>query len=45
MAATDKVFSGSIPHIYETLMVPMIFAPYARDLAARIKTLAPRSCA
>ena len=42
MAATDKVFSGSIPHIYETLMVPLIFAPYARDLAARIKTLAPR---
>ena len=42
MAATDKVFSGSIPQLYETLMVPMIFAPYARDLAARIKTLAPR---
>jgi ubiquinone/menaquinone biosynthesis C-methylase UbiE len=42
MAATDKVFSGSIPHIYETLMVPMIFAPYAQDLAARIKALAPR---
>jgi len=42
MTATDKVFSGSIPQIYETLMVPLIFAPYARDLAARIKTLAPR---
>lgn len=43
MTATDKVFSGSIPQIYETLMVPLIFAPYARDLAARIRTLAPRS--
>jgi ubiquinone/menaquinone biosynthesis C-methylase UbiE len=43
MASTDKVFSGSIPQIYETLMVPLIFAPYARDLAARIKALAPRS--
>ena len=42
MAATDKVFSGSIPQIYETLMVPLIFAPYARDLAGRIKGLAPR---
>jgi ubiquinone/menaquinone biosynthesis C-methylase UbiE len=43
MTASDKVFSGSIPQIYETLMVPLIFAPYARDLAARIKTLAPRA--
>ena len=42
MAATDKVFSGSIPQIYETLLVPLIFAPYARDLAGRIKGLAPR---
>jgi ubiquinone/menaquinone biosynthesis C-methylase UbiE len=43
MAATDKVFTGSIPQIYETMMVPMIFAPYARDLAGRIKALAPRA--
>jgi ubiquinone/menaquinone biosynthesis C-methylase UbiE len=43
MTATDKIFSGSIPQIYETLMVPMIFAPYARDLAGRIKALAPRA--
>ena len=42
MTAIDKVFSGSIPQIYETLMVPLIFAPYAQDLAVRIKTLAPR---
>ena len=36
MAATDKVFSGSIPEIYDRLMVPLIFEPYARDLADRI---------
>ena len=42
MAATDKVFSGSIPQIYERLMVPLIFAPYARDLAARIVQVRPR---
>ena len=36
MVATDKVFSGSIPELYERLMVPLIFEPYARDLACRI---------
>ena len=36
MVATDKVFSGSIPELYERLMVPLIFEPYARDLAGRI---------
>ena len=34
-ADVDKVFSGSIPKIYETAMVPLIFEPYAADLAAR----------
>jgi SAM-dependent methyltransferase len=28
-------FSGSIPQFYERYMVPLIFAPYAADLAAR----------
>ena len=41
-AETDKVFAGSIPKMYETLMVPLIFAPYAADLAARLAPLAPR---
>jgi ubiquinone/menaquinone biosynthesis C-methylase UbiE len=36
MVATDKVFSGSIPEIYDRLMVPLIFEPYARDLTERI---------
>ena len=33
---TDKVFSGSIPKLYEAHMVPMIFEPYAVDLANRL---------
>jgi ubiquinone/menaquinone biosynthesis C-methylase UbiE len=41
MAATDKVFSGSIPEIYDRLMVPLIFEPYARDLAGRIAKAEP----
>ena len=39
---TDKVFSGSIPKLYETYLVPLIFEPYAADLANR---LASRSLA
>ena len=35
MVATDKVFAGSIPEMYDRLMVPLIFEPYARDLAGR----------
>src|SRR5947209_13593819 len=36
MTTTDKVFAGSIPEIYDRLLVPLIFEPYARDLATRI---------
>jgi SAM-dependent methyltransferase len=32
----DKVFAGSIPKLYEALLVPMIFAPYAKDVAGRV---------
>lgn len=42
MQAGDKTFAGSIPEIYDTLLVPLIFEPYARDLAARVARLAPR---
>lgn len=42
MADNDRVFAGSIPDIYDRLMVPMIFDPYAADLAARVAKLAPR---
>ena len=33
---TDKVFTGSIPKLYETYLVPLIFEPYAADLATRL---------
>lgn len=33
---TDKVFTGSIPRLYETHLVPLIFEPYAADLANRL---------
>jgi SAM-dependent methyltransferase len=32
----DKVFAGSIPRLYETHLVPLIFEPYAADLANRL---------
>jgi ubiquinone/menaquinone biosynthesis C-methylase UbiE len=43
MQAGDKLFAGSIPDIYDTLMVPLIFEVYARDLAARVARFAPGS--
>ena len=42
MTAIDKAFTGSIPQIYERLMVPLVFAPYASDLAGRIAKARPR---
>ena len=43
VATVDKVFAGSIPEMYERLMVPLIFEPYARDLAARLAKADPRA--
>ena len=34
MAATDKLFAGSIPETYDRFLVPLIFESYARDLAS-----------
>lgn len=36
---TDRVFRGSIPALYDQYLGPMIFAPYADDLAARLADL------
>lgn len=33
---SDKVFTGSIPRLYEEYLVPLIFEPYAADLANRV---------
>lgn len=38
---SDKVFTGSIPKLYETYLVPMIFEPYAADLANRLASRSP----
>jgi ubiquinone/menaquinone biosynthesis C-methylase UbiE len=37
----DSQFAGSIPAIYDECLVPVIFAPYARDLADRAVALRP----
>src|SRR5215831_2258139 len=42
MAATDKLFAGSIPEIYDRFLVPLIFESYARDLADRLTRVAPQ---
>jgi SAM-dependent methyltransferase len=33
---SDKVFTGSIPKLYESYLVPLIFEPYAADLVNRL---------
>lgn len=37
MSATDVAFAGSIPAIYERYLVPLLFQPYAEDMAARLR--------
>lgn len=39
MKAGGTAFAGSIPKLYETLLVPLIFEPYAADLARRVQAL------
>ena len=39
----DSAFTGSIPQLYERYMVPMLFAPYAADMAERASGYQP-SC-
>lgn len=39
--ASDASFAGSIPQVYDRLLVPLIFEPYAEDLAARAAALEP----
>jgi SAM-dependent methyltransferase len=37
----DEVFAGSIPEVYDTHLVPLIFEPYAAALAARLRARVP----
>ena len=41
VATGDKVFAGSIPEMYERFLVPLIFEPYALDLARRLAKTRP----
>ena len=36
MAQSDTVFAGSIPALYDRYLGPLIFEPFAADLAARL---------
>ena len=38
---TDRIFTGSIPKLYETYLVPLIFEPYAMDVANRLASRSP----
>ena len=42
MQASDTAFTGSIPALYDRCLGPMLFEPYARDLAERAAATAPR---
>ena len=39
---SDTLFTGSVPELYDSHLVPLIFEPYAVDLARRVAALAPR---
>src|SRR6267143_2189731 len=39
--ATDKIYAGSIPKLYESHLVPLIFQPYAVDIAQRLASKSP----
>jgi ubiquinone/menaquinone biosynthesis C-methylase UbiE len=41
MLETDKVFAGSVPENYDRYMVPLIFEPYAEDIARRAASTSP----
>jgi SAM-dependent methyltransferase len=37
----DRAFAGSIPHLYDRYLVPLIFEPYAADIASRVALRQP----
>ena len=41
MPEVDRVFAGSIPENYDRYMVPLIFEPFAEDIARRAAALSP----
>ena len=41
MTATDTVFAGSIPGLYHSLLGPLLFEPYAEEVARRAAAFLP----
>ena len=41
LAPNDNAFTEAIPDLYDRYFVPMIFAPYAADLATRVAATTP----
>ena len=41
MTQSDKAYTGSIPAFYDLYLGPRLFEPYAADITARVKALAP----
>src|ERR1700687_3921523 len=39
MAEMNRSFSGSMPEFYDRFLVPVMFEPFARDLAGRVQGL------
>jgi SAM-dependent methyltransferase len=42
-SASDTRFAGAVPKAYEAYLVPLLFEPYASDLAERVAALDPAS--
>lgn len=40
---SDCVFTDEVAKFYDTMLVPLIFEPYAKDLAARVQELEPNA--
>jgi ubiquinone/menaquinone biosynthesis C-methylase UbiE len=43
MTTNDAQFAGSVPELYERLLVPLIFESYAQDLASRVARSEPKA--
>ncbi len=43
MSETDRALAGLIPENYDRYMVPLIFEPFAADIAQRAASLSPRA--
>jgi ubiquinone/menaquinone biosynthesis C-methylase UbiE len=42
MSATDSVFAGSIPGLYDRYLGPLLFEPYAEEVARRAAAMKPK---